>query len=63
MITDTMVREALSHVPFNLHGRDKWEFIANFLNAAIAEPDKFCPCCGVSPNGVYLDGAGFPIQS
>lgn len=49
--TPEMVREALAHVPFNLGGYDKWKFISNFINRAMAGDTEKCPCCGVTPQG------------
>lgn len=56
IINADMVREALAHVPRELVGLRRFEWLATYFNAAIAEPDKPCPCCGVTPNGDTSDG-------
>jgi hypothetical protein len=54
-ITPEMVREALAHVPFNVQGPERWEWLANFLNFAVANPGLPCPCCNVTPDGDICD--------
>lgn len=53
-ITPSMVHEAEAHVPCALGSTARWEWIANYLNAAMAKPNKPCECCGVTPAGDIL---------
>lgn len=50
-ITPSMVHEAEAHVPCSLKSVARWEWIASYLNAAMAKPNKPCECCGVTPAG------------
>lgn len=55
-----MVREALAHVPHALKGYERWSWIADSLNNAVANPHVRCPCCGVTPDGDVADGDWTP---
>lgn len=53
-----MVREALAHLPFDVANQPtaipKWEWLANRLTEALAEPHRPCECCGVTLSGEIL---------
>ncbi len=55
MISSTMVREALAHCPMALTGYDRWEWLAQYFNRAMQDPNKPCMCCNVTPDGDILD--------
>lgn len=61
-ITPEMVREALAHAPFALSNPERWEWVARFLNDAVAFPDWPCPCCNVTPAGDILDHLPIPRE-
>lgn len=64
IISPAMVREALAHIPLTVEGGSPtFEWLANYLNEAIADPTKVCECCGVRPDGVYFDSGGFPVRT
>lgn len=51
-VTPDMMREAFAHCPHTLvasQARNTW--FAEFLNAAIADPNRQCQCCGVTLDG------------
>ena len=51
-IVPEMIREMSAHLPFAITDRrEQWEWMANYLNQALKEPDKPCECCGVTPRG------------
>lgn len=54
-ITAEMVREALAHCPLAQRQEPtaipRWEWLADYLTRALAQPDKPCACCGVTPAG------------
>lgn len=57
-VTPEMIHEAEAHLPWEVktqRPRARWEWIANFLNNAIKNPDVPCPCCKVTPAGDVLD--------
>ncbi len=58
IITEAMMHEAFAHVPFSIENEMppvKWQWFADFLNQAIADPNKPCPCCNVTPAGDVCD--------
>jgi hypothetical protein len=59
VITTEMVREALAHCPIALSRErtaiPRWERLATYLTNALADPDKPCDCCGVTPAGDVTD--------
>lgn len=57
VIPPAMIHEMMAHLPFVVTARGnsaKWEWMAEYLTNALREPDKPCPCCGVTPLGEYL---------
>lgn len=58
LVTPEMMREAEAHLPHKAWDRgpyERWEWLARFLNEALTNPNRPCPCCGVTPAGDILD--------
>lgn len=56
-VTATMVREMEAHIPVAvraLGNMERWQWMAEYLSGAIAEPNRPCTCCGCTPNGDIL---------
>ncbi|AZF88162.1 hypothetical protein [Microcystis phage Me-ZS1] len=51
LLTADMVHEAEAHVPFDYGRRQRWEFLAERLNYAMANPNAVCDCCGATASG------------
>lgn len=56
-ITPDMIHEMEAHLPFDQCKPPpvRWQWMADFLNRALAHPGVPCPCCGVAPNGEIYD--------
>lgn len=55
VVSTEMIREAFAHLPVDVHNAPtaipKWEWFADYLTRALADPDTPCPCCNVTPAG------------
>lgn len=54
-LTADMVREALAHAPLALSSPERWQWLADRLNQALADPGAICPCCNVTADGDVMD--------
>lgn len=61
MLNPEMIREAEGHLPFHIHDPTaRWEWMANYLNESLAEPNKICLCCNVTRSGEIMDHLPLP---
>lgn len=55
-ITPQMMHEMEAHRPVALtKPMERWEWMAQWLNHALAYPDVPCPCCKTTPRGDICD--------
>lgn len=56
IITACMMHEMEAHLPFAIKTNpERWEWMATWLNHALAHPGVPCPCCSVTPTGDVYD--------
>ncbi len=57
-INAEMMQEMEGHLPFGIKAKtpaDRWQWMADYLNAALLHPEVPCVCCKRAPNGEMYD--------